>query len=61
MGLNGRSLPLEFDIHEMVRQQEREYERLLAGLAERNLLSAQAGSGAPAQRTVSESVKRPRS
>ncbi|MBI4401223.1 MAG: glycosyltransferase family 4 protein [Nitrospirae bacterium] len=39
MGRNGRSLPPEFDIHEMVRQQEREYERLLAGLKQRNCLS----------------------
>lgn len=29
MAQNGRNLPLEFDIHEMVRQQEREYDRLL--------------------------------
>ncbi len=32
MGLNGQALPLEFDIHEMVRQQEREYDTLLATL-----------------------------
>ncbi len=30
MGRNGQALPLEFDIHEMVRQQEREYDTLLA-------------------------------
>jgi len=30
MGLNGQALPLEFDIHEMVRQQECEYDTLLA-------------------------------
>lgn len=32
MGCNGQELPLEFDIHEMVRQQEREYDTLLATL-----------------------------
>ena len=32
MGRNGQALPLEFDIHEMVRQQEREYDKLLATL-----------------------------
>ncbi len=32
MGRNGQALPLEFDIHEMVRQQECEYDRLLASL-----------------------------
>ena len=32
MGLNGQALPLEFDIHEMVRQLEREYDKLLATL-----------------------------
>ena len=32
MGLNGQALPSEFDIHEMVRQQEREYGKLLATL-----------------------------
>ena len=32
MGRNGQALPLEFDIHEMVRQQEREYDTLLATL-----------------------------
>jgi glycosyltransferase involved in cell wall biosynthesis len=30
MGRNGQALPLEFDIHEMVRQQEREYDKLIA-------------------------------
>lgn len=30
MGRNGQALPSEFDIHEMVRQQEREYDTLLA-------------------------------
>ncbi len=30
LGRHGRALPAEFDIHDMVRQQEREYERLLA-------------------------------
>ncbi|MFM8552508.1 MAG: glycosyltransferase family 4 protein [Nitrospiraceae bacterium] len=33
MGQAGRSLPDEFDIHEMVRLQEREYERRLAELS----------------------------
>src|SRR3989442_909262 len=32
MGRNGQALPLEFDIHEMVRKQECEYDRLLASL-----------------------------
>jgi glycosyltransferase involved in cell wall biosynthesis len=32
MGRQGESLSQEFDIHEMVRRQEREYEMLLAGL-----------------------------
>jgi glycosyltransferase involved in cell wall biosynthesis len=32
MGRNGQALPVEFDIHEMVRQQEREYDKLLATL-----------------------------
>ena len=32
MGRRGESLPLEFDIHDMVRRQEREYEQLLAGM-----------------------------
>jgi glycosyltransferase involved in cell wall biosynthesis len=31
MGRRGESLPSEFDIHDMVRRQEQEYERLLAG------------------------------
>jgi glycosyltransferase involved in cell wall biosynthesis len=31
MGRRGESLPPEFDIHDMVRRQEQEYERLLAG------------------------------
>jgi glycosyltransferase involved in cell wall biosynthesis len=33
MGSNGRELPLEFDIHEMVRRQEHEYDRLLGLVA----------------------------
>jgi len=32
MGGNGEGLPSEFDIHEMVRQQEHEYDKLLAAL-----------------------------
>ena len=32
MGKRGESLPPEFDIHDMVRRQEEEYERLLAGI-----------------------------
>lgn len=32
MARNGRELPQEFDIHEMVRQLEREYDRLLGGV-----------------------------
>lgn len=37
MGQNGRSLSSEFDIYEMVRQQEREYEHLLAELETRTM------------------------
>jgi glycosyltransferase involved in cell wall biosynthesis len=32
MGRRGEALPQEFDIHDMVRRQEEEYDRLLAGL-----------------------------
>jgi glycosyltransferase involved in cell wall biosynthesis len=32
MGRWGESLPQEFDIYDMVRRQEQEYERLLAGI-----------------------------
>ncbi|HEX9743261.1 MAG TPA: glycosyltransferase family 4 protein [Nitrospiraceae bacterium] len=32
MGRRGESLPAEFDIHDMVRRQEQEYERLLTGI-----------------------------
>jgi len=32
MGRKGESLPLEFDIHDMVRRQEQEYARALAGI-----------------------------
>lgn len=38
MGRHGRALPAEFDIHDMVRRQEREYERLLAVHQSRNCL-----------------------
>ncbi len=42
MGRHGRALPAEFDIHDMVRQQEREYERLLATTEGWNYLRHQA-------------------
>jgi glycosyltransferase involved in cell wall biosynthesis len=48
MGLAGRALPDEFDIYEMVRQQEREYERVLGRSAERNRLRVAAGCGTQA-------------
>jgi len=32
MGKQGEALPSEFDIHQMVRRQEQEYERLMSGL-----------------------------
>jgi glycosyltransferase involved in cell wall biosynthesis len=48
MGRNGASLPPEFDIREMVRQQEREYERLAGDLQRRNALSVASGYGRPA-------------
>jgi len=48
MGARGQTLPAEFDIRSMVRQQEREYERLLADLDERKSLSEAAGCGTPA-------------
>jgi glycosyltransferase involved in cell wall biosynthesis len=40
-----QALPVEFDIHEMVRLQEREYDRLLGPLDERYRLSISAGCG----------------
>jgi hypothetical protein len=33
MAERGRALPKEFDMHYMLRQQEEEYEKLLAGLS----------------------------
>ncbi len=39
MGRKGQFLPVEFDIHEMVRQQEREYANLLSEPRTRNPLS----------------------
>ncbi len=47
MGRAGLALPDEFDIHEMVRRQEREYERALERSAERNRLRVAAGCGTP--------------
>lgn len=49
MGQAGRLLPAEFDIHEMVRLQEREYERILGRSAERNRLRVAAGCGTQAR------------
>ena len=48
MGQAGRSLPAEFDSHEMVRQKEREYERVLGRSAEWNRLRVVAGCGTQA-------------
>ncbi len=47
MGRNGQALPVEFDIYEMVRQQEREYEALLGDRQEQNCLREFAGCGTP--------------
>lgn len=49
MGQAGLALPDEFDIHEMVRRQEREYERVLGQSAERNRLRVAAGCGTQAR------------
>lgn len=46
----GGSLPLEFDIHEMVRRQEREYDRLLGALKTSCPLSAPRQYGTQARR-----------
>ena len=43
LGRHGRDLPVEFDIHDMVRRQEREYERLLAVHQSWNCLRHPAG------------------
>jgi len=45
MGAEGQSLTKEFDIREMVRHQEREYERLVLALGERKSLSPAQGYG----------------
>ena len=45
MGHNGQALPDEFDIRNMVRRQEREYERLLHELEERKSLRVAQGCG----------------
>lgn len=50
MGRNGESLPKAFDVHEMVRRQEAEYERLFAALEKRNCLSEEAAYGTSAKR-----------
>ncbi|MDE3241912.1 MAG: glycosyltransferase family 4 protein [Nitrospirota bacterium] len=47
MGQAGRSLPGEFDIHEMVRQQERAYEQWLAATRNEKSLSRAAAYGTP--------------
>ncbi len=47
MGRNGQSLPEEFDIYEMVRQQEREYEHLVAELRRKSPLREASGPGTP--------------
>ncbi|TAJ08523.1 MAG: glycosyltransferase family 1 protein [Nitrospirae bacterium] len=49
MGQAGRSLPAEFDIHEMVRQQEREYDRFLAAMRNGKSLSQTAAYGTSAK------------
>jgi len=49
MGAQGQSLTEEFDIREMVRRQEREYERLALALAERKSLSHAQGYGTPSK------------
>ncbi len=45
MGRNGQHLPDEFDIHEMVRRQEQEYEQLLAEAASRMFRSSGLSGG----------------
>lgn len=47
MGRNGQSLPEEFDIYEMVRQQEQEYEHLVAELRRKSPLREASGHGTP--------------
>lgn len=49
MGMAGRTLPQDFDIHEMVRRQETEYARLLALREAQNGLSVAAGYGTSAR------------
>lgn len=49
MGAQGQALPPEFDIRHMVRQQEQEYERLLADLDERKSLREATRYGTPAK------------
>jgi glycosyltransferase involved in cell wall biosynthesis len=49
MGQNGQTLPDEFDIQDMVRRQEREYERLLQELEQRRRLSVAQGCDTPAR------------
>jgi glycosyltransferase involved in cell wall biosynthesis len=49
MGAQGQRLPAEFDIRSMVRQQEREYERLLADLVEKKSLRDAPSYGTPAK------------
>ena len=46
MGERARSLPIQFDIREMVRQQEKEYERLLVRYDQRKSLGESAGCDA---------------
>ncbi len=45
MSERGRALPAQFDITEMVRQQEREYDRLLMACDQRRLLSEPSACG----------------
>lgn len=47
MGRNGQALPEEFDIYEMVRQQEREYEHLVAKLRWKSPLREESGHATP--------------
>lgn len=55
MGARGTALPPEFDAREMVRRQEREYERLLDEARAAGRLSVVRGCGTPTQQRATES------
>jgi glycosyltransferase involved in cell wall biosynthesis len=49
MGQKGESLPQEFDIRDMIRRLEREYERLVGDQKRGDVVSVASGYGTPAQ------------